>query len=143
MIIRNMRWGYDGGGTTSGPEEGTYVVEIAVADEKGRLFFAGESRSAEGDYVLVSPVPFFDLITLAKDPSVDTDLEYEKVKENITEHHEIKEGQYPEELLKSSYHNVYKLALQAMDLCHAMKEPDYESAQSFIREYVGTDVDTF
>lgn len=39
MKIRDMRWGYDGGGVACGPVEGNTIVEICVTEDDKHNYF--------------------------------------------------------------------------------------------------------
>ena len=58
MKIRNMRWGYDGGGVACGPVSGSSVVEVCVTDERHN-YFVIVSEMDGFQRVGVSPMPLF------------------------------------------------------------------------------------
>ena len=59
MIIKNMRWGYDGGGIACRPVEGNTLVELKVVDPATkRVYFVLNSRMAEFNQIMISETLF-------------------------------------------------------------------------------------
>ena len=79
MIIKNMRWGYNGGGMEEPVENGSHV-ELMVADEDGKLFFIENNQFTDCMTVRIAPYPMFDICMQLM--WEDTDFECESQKLN-------------------------------------------------------------
>ena len=53
MVVRNMRWGYDGGGIACGPVEGNTIVEICVTANDHHNYFVVASRTGEFEKITI------------------------------------------------------------------------------------------
>ena len=143
MKIRKMNWGYDGGGVACGPVEGSTIVEICVTkDEKN--YFVVVSRMSEFERVWVSPVPLYDLLIEANHYDVDFDNEFDKVEKTALEDYDYEIGYEPEEMYKSEFAKVIRLARTAMEQNDCFSNDNLtnvKAAEEFIKEYVDGNFD--
>ena len=161
MIIKNMRWGYDGGGFACGPMEGSTYVETQVADENGKDMYILMSRMDEFCKVEVSEQPLFDMMMEAAD--LDNDIfdqvlakveklrienyDFERESDDPDDYDEEDEVPQGEELYDCPEMFEYRFApaicltLKAMDSCYELQEPTDEDARQFVEKYLGKDID--
>lgn len=138
MIIRNLRWGYDGGGVACGPVEGNTVVEICVTANNLHNYFVIASRYSEFMTVLISPVPLFDVLMQMKSDGVEMDYEWEKCMSNAIEEYDYEISDAPEEMEHSEFAKAIQLVRVAMQNYYGNDNPetDEETAREFISSYV-------
>ena len=143
MKIRNMRWGYDGGGVACGPVSGSSVVEVCVTDENGHNFFVVVSQMDNIQRTGVSPLPLFDVLLHMMHYDVSFDEEFAKYGANVIEDYDYEIGDEPEEMSASRFAKAIHLARLAMQEYFTIGEADSEAAaaERFIKPYVGEDVD--
>ena len=143
MKIRNMRWGYDGGGMACGPVSGSTIVEICVTDNDGHNYFVVVSEMDGFQRTGVSPMPLFDILMQMMRYDVQFEDEFAKYGANVIEDYDYETGDEPEEMLKSKFAKVIHLARLAMqaytDLDNKVSEAI--AAEAFIESYIGEDVD--
>ena len=142
MKVRNMRWGYDGGGIACGPVEGNTVVEICVTHEEHNYFICA-SRMSEYMKVTVSPMPVYDLLIESKHYDVDWATEYDKVASVITEEYDFEISEYDKAMENSVFADALKLVCMAMKEAYKPEDPTYEEAQKFIDKYVGEELSKY
>ena len=144
MKIRNLRWGYDGGGMACGPVEGSTLVEICATDSDGHNFFIIDSRMDVYECIGVSPLPMFDVLMYMMHSDVQFEDEFAKYGANVIEDYDYEIGDEPEEMLESRYAKVIHLARLAMNAYYGNDDETtaFETAAKFIEPYVNEDVDT-
>ena len=143
MIVRSMRWGYDGGGMACGPVEGTYIVELMVTAEDKRNYFVVCSILCEFIRVEISEVSLFDLEIEMNHSNVDFDYELEKVQKLPLETYdtELQEDSYSDQTMFSSlFAPAIRLALAALKVYCSSDTADDEPAENFIGEFIGKDI---
>ena len=138
MKVRNMRWGYDGGGVACGPVEGNTIVEICVTGDDHHNYFVLVSRMMSFERVFVSEMPLFDLLIHMNHYDVDMEDEMEKVEESSFEDYDYEIGDEPEELATSEYAKVIHLARLAMQTYYGCddEKTDAQTAKEFIAPYM-------
>ena len=139
MKIRNMRWGYDGGGMACGPVEGNTLVEICVTDDEGGIFFVCDSRMSDFEKIEVSPMPLFDIMMYMMRSDVDFDSALEKCDTNAIETYDYDIHEAPEnDLAKSRFAKVIHLVRLAMQEYYGKDNEitDAKTARMFIGPYV-------
>lgn len=142
MKIRNMRWGYDGGGVACGPVSGSSVVEVCVTDERHN-YFVIVSEMDGFQRVGVSPIPLFDILIHMMHYDVQFDEEFAKYESNVIEDYDFEIGDEPDEMYESKYAKVIHLARLAMQAYMELDDGGSETAaaEKFIEPYIGEDVD--
>lgn len=144
MKVRNMRWGYDGGGMACGPVSGSMVVEVCVTDKERHNFFVVVSQMDNFQRVGVSPMPLFDVLMHMMHYDVQFDDEFAKYESNVIEDYDFEIGEEPEEMSGSRFAKVIhlaRLAMQAYIELDTDTESEAEAAEEFIEPYVDEDVD--
>ena len=143
MKIRNMRWGYDGGGVACGPVDGNTVVELCVTGNDGNNYFVLAMRMTEFQKIIVSPMPLFDVIIHMNHYDVNFDNEWEKCTSNFKEQYDYEIGDAPEEEIeKSEFARAIHVVRAAMwDFFGNDEEGDAEGAKEYISEYVGKNLE--
>ena len=141
MLVRGMRWGYEGDDCACGMGEGSTFAEIMVTDEKGRNWFVLVSKILEFERFYIAPVPLFDLEMHLFDYEVTYDYESAKIKEALTEEYACREGVMPEAVLSSRFYGTVKLGRLAVRECEKLGEPDETGARAFISAYLGLSPD--
>ena len=143
MKIRNMRWGYDGGGVACGPVSGSYLVEVCVTDNEKHNCFITVSQMDGFERTTVSAVPMFDILMYMMCYDVDMEGEMKKYTDNIIEDYDYELGDEPEEMFESNYAKVIHLARLAMQEYPALdgSVPEAVAAEQFIEPYVDEDID--
>lgn len=140
-MIKDMRWGYDGGGMACGPVEGSVNVEIKYLNDDRQLQFMLISNFQCFYKVQISDVSLFDLSMSAGDRDVDFDFELglmEKLSKNTFD---FEEGEEPDELKNSDVYNLYKVGLLAVrEYWDINDENEAMAAEDFIEEYTDCDV---
>lgn len=142
MKIKQMHWGYDGGGFGCGPIEGTTVVELCVTTEEENFFIAN-ARCSDYGMIYISPYPLFDLFMRANDSDVDFESENGKIEglsSNVYDY--TLPDDYPTGIDKSVFLPVIKLSFMAMEKCYPMMDPDQASADAFVKDYLDRDLET-
>lgn len=143
MIVRNMRWGYDGGGMACGPVEGSSIVELIVTHNDAVQFIV-VSRMSEFENVYVSPFSLFDSLIYSNNDDVDFGMEVEKVEKICTEFysHEIYEPHAS--MKKSKLYKAINLARLAMKKYYEMglqsEEDELAKCKEFIEDYLDEDI---
>ena len=160
MIVKNMRWGYDGGGIACGPVEGSYMVETLVADDEEHNYFILCSRLCDDYRIDIAEVPLFDLMMYAplgeafeyelrKVETVSIE-EYDFEKEEEYDDDEYEEGEKIPHgfalfdcpgMFNSRFGNAIKLTLAAMEKCWGMENPTDQDAHECVKPYLDEDVD--
>ena len=142
MKVRNMRWGYDGGGVACGPVSGSSVVEVCVTDERHN-YFVIVSEMDGFQRVGVSPMPLFDILIHMMHYDVQFDEEFAKYESNVVEAYDFEIGDEPDEMYESKYAKVIHLARLAMQAYTELDSGVSETmaAEAFIEPYIGEDVD--
>lgn len=141
MIVRNMRWGYDGGGMACGPVEGNSVVELVITHNDAVVFIT-VSRMSENENVYVAPFSLFDKLIQANNCDVDFCAELDKIENICTEFysHEIYDD---EDFKESKLYEAINLARLAMKEYYdkGMLSEDEEQAEckKFIDKYIDKD----
>lgn len=143
MKIRNVRWGYDGGGIACGPVSGSMVVEICATDKEGHNFFVVVSQMDCFQRVGVSPMPLFDILIHMMHYDVKSDDEFAKFKSNVIEDYDFEIGDEPEEMLESRFAKTINLARVAMQAYLSIdgSVPEALAAEEFIKPYINKDID--
>ncbi|MBR5805085.1 MAG: hypothetical protein IKY03_03000 [Clostridia bacterium] len=141
MLVRGMRWGYEGDDCAGGIGEGSTFAEIMVTDEKGRNWFVLVSKILEFERFYVAPVPLFDLEMHLFDYEVNYDYESAKIREALTEEYACREGVMPEAVRSSPFYSVIRLGRLAVRECEKLGEPDETGARTFISAYLGLSPD--
>lgn len=143
MKIRNMRWGYDGGGFACGPVEGNTIVEICVTGNDHHNYFVLVSRMMSFERVFVSEMPLFDIFIHMNHFDVDMEEEMEKVEECSFEDYDYEIGEEPEELGKSVYSKVIHVARVAMQSYYNNDDENtnIQTAQEFITPYIDNELE--
>ena len=142
MKIRNMRWGYDGGGVACGPVSGSSVVEVCVTDEQHN-YFVIVSEMDGFQRVGVSPMPLFDILIHMMHYDVQFEDEFAKYESNVVEDYDFEIGDEPEEMSESKFAKAIHLARLAMQAYMELDDGASETAaaEAFIEPYIGEDVD--
>lgn len=143
MKVRNMRWGYDGGGMACGPVSGSCLVEICVTDNDGHNYFVIVSEMDGFQRTGVSPMPLFDILMYMMRYDVQFEDEFAKYGANVIEDYDYENGDEPEEMLKSKFAKVIHLARLAMQEYMILDDSASEAAaaEKFIEPYVGENID--
>ena len=139
MIIRGMRWGYDGGGIACGPVEGASNIELLVQDKKGRLCYVLNNRFMEFTSIYISPFSLFDHFMLLSCKGLDYDAEYQDARSICREIYDFEDCDYPEAMLNSDFLDAIKFTYTALDAFDPDNTAPEASARSFILKYLGTD----
>lgn len=144
MIVRNMRWGYDGGGLACSPVEGSTIVEICVTLNRHNYFVCA-SRMSDYVKITVDDYPSFDILIESNHKDVDWESEYDKLKHPIEEYDfEIGIcGKLPDKIYDSKFYNAFKLVCMAMREAYEMYTFKQSDADEWIKEYVGDDLELF
>lgn len=143
MKIRNMRWGYDGGGMACGPVSGSTIVEICVTDNDGHNYFVVVSEMDGFQRTGISPMPLFDILMHMMRYDVQFEDEFAKYGANVIEDYDYENGDEPEEMLKSKFAKVIHLARLAMQEYMILDDSASEAvaAEKFIKPYVDENID--
>ena len=145
MIIRNMRWGYDGGGVACGPVEGNTLVEVAAMDKEGHTIFVVDSKFQEFEHVYVSEMPMFDLFMYMNRYKADWDYEYSKIQESTIYDCEFTIGEESdEENEQNEFSKLIQLARLAMREYWTSYNPieaTEDSTTDFAKDYIDEDID--
>ena len=139
MLIRGMRWGYEGDDCACGMGEGSTIAEIMVTDRQGWNWFVLVSKILEFERFYVAPVPLFDLEMHLFDYEVNYDHESAKIKEALTEEYSCREGVMPGEVLSSPFYAAVKIGRLAVRECEKLGEPDEAGARAFLSAYIDLD----
>lgn len=149
MIIRNLRFGYDGGGMScSGYVEGAKFAEIAVCNACATYFVTVMNCDAYEhiEEVFVSEFPVMDIMMYSNNPELYSDSEYERAREVCMETYANYDEEdsllVPEETWKSEYADVIKLAFNAL-LKYDSNMTDAQAAEvasKFISPYINEDL---
>lgn len=144
MIVRNMRWGYDGGGMACCPMEGNTIVEICVTLDR-KNYFVCATKMEEYMKITVDDFPSFDILMESNHKDVDWEYEYNKLKHPLEEYDfEIGiDGELPNEIYSSKFYNAFKLVCMAMKEAYEMYSYNQDDADEWIGEYVGDDLELF
>lgn len=145
MIIRNMRWGYDGGGVACGPVEGNTLVEVAAMDKEGHMIFVLDSKFQEFEHVYVSETPLFDLFMYMNRYKADWEYEYSKVQEATVYDCEFTIGEDDDNNIPNEYSKLIQLARLGMKEYYEnynSVEATEDSAMDFAKDYIDEDIDT-
>ena len=144
MKIRNMRWGYDGGGMACGPVDGSTLVEICVTDSDGHNFFIIDSRMDVYERIGVSPLPLFDVLMYMTYSDVQFEDEFAKYGANVIEDYEYEIGDEPDEMLESKFAKVIHLARLAMKTYYGNDDETtaFQTALEFLEPYADKDIET-
>ena len=156
MIVRNMRWGYDGGGMACGPVEGTYIAELMVTAEDRHNYFITCSQLCEFCKVEISEVSLFDLEMELMGRDVDFDYELEKIQKLPIETYEsevnytfddsgkISVGGFEryddQSMFTSRFAQGIRLGLMALDVYCSAETEDNAPTAPFIGKYIGKDI---
>ena len=145
MKIRNMHWGYDGGGVVCGPVEGNSIVQICVTDDESNYFVTVTGMS-EYEHVYVSEYPFFDILMEMNHYDVSFDTEYEKITGKSLEDYDYEMTDEPEEMKESRFYAVIRLARLALNEYRRFSGRENDAvrattAAAFISDYVGKDIE--
>lgn len=144
MIVRNMRWGYDGGGLACSPVEGNTIVEICVTQNRHNYFICATKMS---DYmkITVDDYPSFDILMESNHKDVDWEAEYDKLKHPIEEYDFDFGvcGEFPDKIYESRFANGMKLVSMAMEQAYDMLVLTQRAADEWIKQYVGEDLKYF
>ena len=142
MIVRNMRWGYDGGGMACCPMEGNTIVEICVTLDR-KNYFVCATKMEEYMKITVDDFPSFDILMESNHKDVDWEYEYNKLKHPIEEYDfEIGiNGELPNEIYSSKFYNAFKLICMAMKEASEMYSYNQDDADEWIGEYVGDNLE--
>lgn len=143
MIIRNMRWGYDGGGMACGPVGGNSIVEVCFTGNDKHNYFVVVSQMDGFERVSVCPLPMFDILMYMMRYDVEFENELEKFNKNIIEDYDYELGDEPEEMSRSKFARVIHLARLAMQKYMDLDDPGSETAaaEEFIKPYVDEDIE--
>ena len=144
MIVRNMRWGYDGGGVACGPVEGNSIVELVVTHDDA-VHFIVVCRMCEYELVYVSPFSLFDKLIHANNSDVDLSSEYEEAKNISIECSEYDINNGPgQSIKKSKLYKAINLARHAMKEYYSVgttnEDEDIENCKKFISKYIDQDI---
>ena len=140
IILKKMRWGYDGGGIACGPVEGNTLVEAAVVTD-GEIWFVLDSRMSEFEHIYISRVPLFDRLMIR--PSGLTSAEEDRLIEEATleeydyEIYDIKEDS---PMYKSRFGSVINLCRLAMEECYGYGIPNDLEADEWSKDYLDEDL---
>ena len=140
--LKGLRWGYDGGGVTCGPIDGSKLVEAMVIDNDGVFLFVTLSRFTEFAKITLSHVSFFDILMHLPDMDLDFNRE-NKILEKLTlECYEFENSDLPEDMLESSLGQIFKVMLQAETHCPCdTSGEDFDGAQQFLSDYFSENAD--
>ena len=143
MKIRNIRWGYDGGGMACGPVSGNMLVEVCVTDKEGHIYFVIVSQMDCFQRIGVSPMPLFDILIHMMHYDVKFNEEFPKYESNVIEDYEFEIGDEPEEMLESRFAKAIHLARVAMQAYMSLdgSVPEALAAEEFIKPYIDEDID--
>ncbi len=144
MKVRNMRWGYDGGGMACGPVDGNWIVEICVTGNDKHNYFVLETRMSEFARIFVSPVPLFDIMIQSNHYDVDSMDEFEKAVTHSIEDYDYEIGDEPEEMEESEFAKAIHLVRVAMQQFYDNEDDEadyYQTAQDFIEPYVDEELE--
>ncbi len=140
MKVRNMRWGFDGGGVACGPIEGSRYVEICVTGNDQHNYFVVVSRMMEYERIFVSTMPLFDILIHMNHADVDYSAELAKCTANCVEEYDcVVSDTLQEELDGTDFAKVILLARVAMQDYYEYEdeESDSDTARDYIEPYVG------
>ena len=135
MLVRNMRFGYEGDDCACGIGEGSTLVEVMVTDPKGRNWFVLVSKLLDFERFTVSPVSLFDLTLHLFDYEVNYDLEAAKIREAETEEFTSRDGSFPEAAESSPFRNVIELCRHAVRFCEKYPDEFCEEVQDYFRRF--------
>ena len=138
MKVKNLRWGYDGGGFAGGPVEGSTMVEIFVTANDMQEYHIVASRYTEFEKIIVSDISFFDDL-------LSNDYPVERIEESSIEVYDYEITDIPEEMEKSEFAKAIQLARLAMEEYYGYEDTkeDVERAQQFIEPYLEKDLENF
>lgn len=137
MIVKSLRWGYDGGGIACGPIDGNFIVEIIITDEKGCNWFVSDSRYDTFDQVAVSSLPLFDILIHMMDEDVDSDYELEKYRKTYSEMYDFEMSEVPPEMSQSRFAKAIQLVRGAMQYyVDHDGDDDCQTADEYIAPYL-------
>ena len=132
MMMKQLRWGYDGGGIACGPVSGTHLVEV-LAIEDGLLVFVLLSRYEIYERVVVSKVSLFDVLKFSASYYVKND-ELDLLDTVPFEDYEYEIGEYPDEMINSKYISLIEFAQNAMNEA-VQSNATQEEADIFFKPY--------
>ncbi len=130
MIIKGMRWGYDGGDMACGPIDGSCLVEVTFLDGNKKLYVT-EGLYDMSETIWVTRKPIYNKMMDGEfDPDEEEYLDMVEVSSEDPEIEEegiemIQESEYEAEI------NFVRYAMQAFST-----EDDEESAREFIAPYL-------
>lgn len=140
MKILNIRWGYDGGGVCCGLVEGSCVVEILVRLNNGQTRFVTVSRYEEAEKAIVTELSVFDVLMAMMSVYADFEAEYGKVTAAAIETYDYEIYELPEELLKSEFLPIVRLARVALNDVEFETIESGKGADEFIAPFLETEV---
>lgn len=141
MIVRGMRWGYDGGGFACGPVEGNTLVEIMVKGNDNLHHYVFVSRMSEFEQIRITSMPVFDIAMWMDRSKVDSDAEWKKIEDVTEEMYDYEIYEPDKDMRKSQYVKAIDLARAAMVECYGSEDQSAEAANAFIEEYCDEDID--
>ena len=142
MILRGMRWGYDGGGMACGPTEGSLNTEVIVQDDLGHLHFVLNGQCLGCGKIMIAPFSLFDTFMLFNCEDLDQDYLYEKANGICTETYDFEEFDYPEEMMHSKFLDAIKFSFKASAAFEYTDEDWDKSARDFFKEFQDRDLST-
>ena len=136
MEVKNMRWGYDGGGLACGPAEGTYNVEIMVTGDDHHNYFIIDGKFCEEHKIYISEIPLFDLVMSLANSEVDFDYELNKIESHSLENYDFEDGEIPKEIKDSKFAKLINILINITNEYVNGTIPKDVSAKEYISNYI-------